>query len=52
MSGISFLSFCNLIHGDSFKNLYATSYVAPPHISSENKSFIYASVAGAACKKS
>ena len=48
MFGILRLSSVSLFQGDSFKNLYATSNVAPPHISNEKKSLPYKAVAFAA----
>ena len=45
--GIFFLSVSSLSHGDSLRNLYDVSNVAPPHISSEKRFCPYRDTAGA-----
>ena len=47
MFGISPRKVSSLSHGDSLRNLYAVSKVAPPHISMENRSLPYLATAGA-----
>jgi hypothetical protein len=50
--GTNSLKILSLYHGHSFKNLRATSKVAPPHISNAKRLFKHLAVAGAIFCKS